>query len=197
MKRLVRVAVVEPSDIICEGVKSLFVGSEYDVVCTMTNINHLIDRLPTYSPDVVIVGSQLVANLSQGVRYAYPDLQGVVLILLSTTVCDDEIVRYFDNVVNIYDSREQILRKMESAIEQNQTNPYSDSHDLSERERDVLVLVAKGMANKEIADKLNISIHTVMSHRKNIAHKTGIKSVAGLTVYALLNNLLDAADVNM
>ena len=142
MKRLVRVAVVEPSDIICEGVKSLFVGSEYDVVCTMTNINHLIDRLPTYSPDVVIVGSQLVANLSQGVRYAYPDLQGVVLILLSTTVCDDEIVRYFDNVVNIYDSREQILRKMESAIEQNQTNPYSDSHDLSERERDVLVLVA-------------------------------------------------------
>ena len=120
-----------------------------------------------------------------------------VLILLSTTVCDDEIVRYFDNVVNIYDSREQILRKMESAIEQNQTNPYSDSHDLSERERDVLVLVAKGMANKEIADKLNISIHTVMSHRKNIAHKTGIKSVAGLTVYALLNNLLDAADVNM
>lgn len=197
MKRLVRVAVVEPSDIICEGVKSLFVGSEYDVVCTMTNINHLIDRLPTYSPDVVIVGSQLVANLSQGVRYAYPDLQGVVLVLLSTTVCDDEIVRYFDNVVNIYDSREQILRKMESAIEQNQTNPYSDSHDLSERERDVLVLVAKGMANKEIADKLNISIHTVMSHRKNIAHKTGIKSVAGLTVYALLNNLLDAADVNM
>lgn len=197
MKRLVRVAVVEPSDIICEGVKSLFVGSEYDVVCTTTNINHLIDRLPTYSPDVVIVGSQLVANLSQGVRYAYPDLQGVVLILLSTTVCDDEIVRYFDNVVNIYDSREQILRKMESAIEQNQTNPYSDSHDLSERERDVLVLVAKGMANKEIADKLNISIHTVMSHRKNITHKTGIKSVAGLTVYALLNNLLDAADVNM
>lgn len=197
MKRLVRVAVVEPSDIICEGVKSLFVGSEYDVVCTMTNINNLIDRLPTYSPDVVIVGSQLVANLSQGVRYAYPDLQGVALVLLSTTVCDDEIVRYFDNVVNIYDSREQILRKMESAIEQNQTNPYSDSHDLSERERDVLVLVAKGMANKEIADKLNISIHTVMSHRKNIAHKTGIKSVAGLTVYALLNNLLDAADVNM
>ena len=61
----------------------------------------------------------------------------------------------------------------------------------------VLVLVAKGMANKEIADRLNISIHTVMSHRKNIAHKTGIKSVAGLTVYALLNNLLDASDVNL
>jgi ATP/maltotriose-dependent transcriptional regulator MalT len=52
-----------------------------------------------------------------------------------------------------------------------------------------------GVMLKEIADELNISIHTVMSHRKNITHKTGIKSVAGLTVYALLNNLLDQNDV--
>ena len=80
-------------------------------------------------------------------------------------------------------------------MEQSQTNPYSDSHDLSDREQDVLVLVAKGKANKEIADELNISIHTVMSHRKNITHKTGIKSVAGLTVYALLNNMLDQNDL--
>ena len=68
---------------------------------------------------------------------------------------------------------------------------------MSDRERDVLVRVAKGLSNKEIADDLNISIHTVMSHRKNIAHKTGIKSVAGLTVYALLNNLLDRNDVEL
>ena len=46
-------------------------------------------------------------------------------------------------------------------------------------------------SNKEIADVLNVSVHTVISHRKNITHKTGIKSVAGLTVYAMLNNLID------
>ena len=45
--------------------------------------------------------------------------------------------------------------------------------------------------NKEIADKYNLSIHTVITHRKNITRKTGIKTVAGLTVYALLNNLID------
>jgi DNA-binding CsgD family transcriptional regulator len=105
------------------------------------------------------------------------------------------VLRQVDGVVNIYDDQPQLLRKLRAALEQGQTNPYSDSHDLSERERDVLILVAKGMANKEIADRLNISIHTVMSHRKNITHKTGIKSVAGLTVYALLNNLLDQNDV--
>ena len=54
-----------------------------------------------------------------------------------------------------------------------------------------MVCVAKGMLNKEIADRFNISIHTVITHRKNITRKTGIKTVAGLTVYALLNNLLD------
>ena len=62
---------------------------------------------------------------------------------------------------------------------------------LSDREKDILVSVAKGMINKEIADEYNISIHTVISHRKNITRKTGIKTVAGLTVYALLNGLID------
>ena len=197
MKRVVRVAIVEPSAIVCEGLRSLLSGSDYAVVYVSDNMRSFVERVSMLAVDAVVVGSPIVAALPQGVRYAYPELQGVSLLLLSSTVCDDEAVRNFDAQINIYDSREQILRKLDNAIEQNQTNPYSDSHELSERERDVLVLVAKGLANKEIADRLNISIHTVMSHRKNIAHKTGIKSVAGLTVYALLNNLLDASDVNL
>lgn len=66
-----------------------------------------------------------------------------------------------------------------------------DENALSEREKEVLVCVSKGMLNKEIADKFNISIYTVISHRKNITRKIGIKTVAGLTVYAILNGLLD------
>lgn len=192
MKRVVRVAVAEPSAIICGGLKSLLSGSDYEVVYVADDMRNLVECLPQVKADVVVVGSLLVATLQQGVRYAYPELQGVTLLMLSSTVCDDEIVRYFDAVINIYDSREQILRKIDGAIEQNQSNPYSDSHELSERERDVLVLVARGMTNKEIASELNISPHTVISHRKNIVHKTGIRSVAGLTVYAVLNKLIDS-----
>ena len=62
---------------------------------------------------------------------------------------------------------------------------------LSDREKEILVCVAKGMLNKEIADRFNLSIYTVITHRKNITRKTGIKTVAGLTVYALLNGLVD------
>jgi len=67
----------------------------------------------------------------------------------------------------------------------------SDASPLSQREKEILVSVARGMLNKEIADQYNLSIHTVITHRKNITRKTGIKTVAGLTVYALLNNLID------
>ncbi len=61
---------------------------------------------------------------------------------------------------------------------------------LSVREIDVLKLLANGLTNKEIADQLNISIHTVISHRKNISQKTGIKSVSGLTIYAVTQKLI-------
>ena len=62
---------------------------------------------------------------------------------------------------------------------------------LSSREIEILAGVAQGLLNKEIAAKYNISIHTVITHRKNIARKTGIKTIAGLTAYAILNNLIE------
>ncbi len=62
---------------------------------------------------------------------------------------------------------------------------------LSDRENDVLVQVVKGLSNKEIADVLCISPHTVISHRKNISKKLKIHSTAGLTIYAIVNNLID------
>lgn len=65
----------------------------------------------------------------------------------------------------------------------------ADDFELSDREKEVLVLIAKGLSSKEIADKLCVSIHTVNSHRKNISHKTGIKSVAGLAAYAMICKL--------
>ena len=61
---------------------------------------------------------------------------------------------------------------------------------LSQREKDVLRLIARGYLNKEIANELFISINTVLTHRKNITAKLGIKSVSGLTFYAMMNGLI-------
>lgn len=194
--RRYRVIIVEPSAIICMGLKSMLINGNFEIIGECGSLQSLVEDFDLQNIDVIIVGSQAISVLGQGnIRYVYPALQQVALVLLATTVCDENLIRQVDAIVNVYDNVSHIERKLMSAIEQSQTNPYSDSHELSERECDVLVLVANGLANKEIADRLNISIHTVVSHRKNIAHKTGIKSVAGLTVYAMLNNLLDPTDV--
>lgn len=66
-----------------------------------------------------------------------------------------------------------------------------EGDDLTEREKEVLKSVALGHSNKEIAEKLFISIHTVISHRKNITAKLGIKSISGLTIYAFLSKIID------
>jgi DNA-binding NarL/FixJ family response regulator len=67
---------------------------------------------------------------------------------------------------------------------------------LTSRELEVLQLVAYGLLNKQIADKLSISMHTVISHRKNITRKLQIKTVAGLTIYALLNGLISSKNIS-
>lgn len=68
---------------------------------------------------------------------------------------------------------------------------------LSERERDVVVSLVHGMSNKEIADHLNISLNTVITHRRNIARKLQIHSAAGLTIYAIVNGLVDLSSVKL
>jgi len=68
---------------------------------------------------------------------------------------------------------------------------------LSEREKDVIVALVQGMANKEIADHLCISVNTVITHRRNIARKLQIHSPAGLTIYAIVNGLVDISAVKL
>ena len=81
----------------------------------------------------------------------------------------------------------QLSRDLEkhAMIEELLLVPQED-YNLSDREMEVLELVAQGLSSKEISSRLNIAVNTVNTHRKSITRKTGIKSVAGLTVYAML-----------
>ena len=72
-----------------------------------------------------------------------------------------------------------------------------NAEQLSDREKDVVVCVVQGMQNKEIADHLFISINTVITHRRNIARKLQIHSAAGLTIYAIVNGLVDISSVKL
>ena len=72
-----------------------------------------------------------------------------------------------------------------------------NSDTLSDREKDVIIGVVQGLQNKEIADRLCISVNTVITHRRNIARKLQIHSPAGLTIYAIVNGLVDISSVKL
>ncbi|MEE1271941.1 MAG: LuxR C-terminal-related transcriptional regulator [Bacteroidales bacterium] len=93
------------------------------------------------------------------------------------------------------------IKKLENKYIENpsliQKTTLEEKEILSEREKDVIVCVVKGMTNKAIADKLFISINTVTTHRRNIAKKLNIHSSAGLTIYAIMNKLVDIKEVKL
>ena len=118
----------------------------------------------------------------------------MALVALVYQYVERDVLKNYDGVVDIRDSRAVIIETLAQAspaAEERSKNNY----ELTKRETAVLVQLAQGKTNKEVADALNVSVHTVISHRKNITHKTGIKSVAGLTVYAMLNNLIDESSL--
>ncbi|CDB04337.1 hemerythrin HHE cation binding domain protein [Prevotella sp. CAG:520] len=86
-----------------------------------------------------------------------------------------------------------VSAKISSMIGKNQEGADA----LSEREKDVIVALVQGMSNKEIAEHLCISVNTVITHRRNIARKLQIHSPAGLTIYAIVNNLIDISAVKL
>jgi len=94
-------------------------------------------------------------------------------------------------------SQETIIEQLQLlfAYENTHNLPGENNKDLSLREIDVLQLIVKGITNKEIADKLNISLNTVLTHRKNITSKLGIKTVSGLTFYAIMNGIISGDEI--
>ncbi|MDL2223369.1 helix-turn-helix transcriptional regulator [Bacteroidales bacterium OttesenSCG-928-M11] len=83
------------------------------------------------------------------------------------------------------------------AIEQIENKHKDNSLTLTTREKEIIVCIIKGLSNKQIAEQLCISTHTVISHRKNITQKLQIHSAAGLTIYAIVNKLVDIEDLDV
>ncbi len=187
MKRQ-RVAIVEIAPIIAEGIASILGRTaSAEVVGIYRNISDIIPLIAMGKVDVVIASVSLYRQLEEA-----SELDDIAVIGLQSALYGEDILRRFNAIITTHSTAEDIERILNETITAPAERNYSDSHELSEREREVLILVARGMTNKEIASELNISPHTVISHRKNIVHKTGIRSVAGLTVYAVLNKLIDS-----
>jgi len=112
----------------------------------------------------------------------------VKTVLLYHTALPQSYVKEFDAAISIYDSEATIEQSITSLFATRKVTG-SDS-ELTQREKEIVIGVVKGYSNKEIAARINVSVNTVMTHRRNIAAKLEIHSAAGLTVYALMSNLI-------
>jgi DNA-binding NarL/FixJ family response regulator len=192
-----RIIICEASEIITAGLYDFLQSmAGYDVVARIDNPEQLDEKILTCDANFVIINPILLGHADRDLPSLlvkeHPHLSIVALV---TTYIEPSMLKPYDGVIEINDSKQKVINKMGQIVKSSDKTEKNDDVELSKREIDVLVAVAKGMMNKEIADQMNLSIHTVISHRKNITRKTGIKSVSGLTVYALLNNLIDETEV--
>ena len=198
MKSDKKIIIVEPSPIVSAGLASYFDDmKQVSIVSQLDRIDRLEEKLAAYNPDILIINPLLIAyDTNEHFLKICRDFSNVIPVALVTSYVDTGILKQFKDVIEINDSKQKVVTKIFNLLSDNKlTQDKPDSIELSNRETDVLVALVKGLTNKEISDKLYISVHTVITHRKNIVRKTGIKSVSGLTVYALLNNLVDESEI--
>lgn len=189
------IVLIEPSEIVATGIAAIINGNpQFGVIQTLSSPayyntgNGNVDAV-IINPTVVDYNDRLDIRSSIG-------LGTTAIIALAHSNHEESVLRQYDECIGIYDNAQRIFQKLKNAIEENARNPKNDLNELSSRERDILTAVAKGKTNKEIADEFNISIYTVISHRRNISQKLGINSIPGLTVYAIMNKLVDISDFN-
>lgn len=197
MNRPVRVVIAEPSAMVCAGLRAILdEAGGFVTAGVVTEPSMLDERLRILDADIAIINPSILDfRSSRNLRLSVPSLQEMRVVALVYGVFDDESLRQYDAVIKIVDAPSSIVGRLRRLTETESEHLPDGGYELTDREREILISVARGRTNKEIADEHNISIHTVISHRKNITRKTGIKSVAGLTVYALLNNMIDQNDM--
>ncbi len=195
-KRIINIAVLESSQIVYEGISNILLKSGNNIkLFRLDKLNDIERLFEQTQPDIVIMNPSQIQNKVKEFTAIKKSMSETFWTALVYSLFDQQTMSLFDKSIHITDSPASIIELITRLEDNNSTNTSSSEQEqLTEREIDVLKLIVAGLSNKEIADKLFISIHTVVSHRKNISQKTGIKSQAGLTIYAISNKIIRLED---
>ncbi len=199
-RKTLRVVIIEPSPVIQQGMKRLLEeNSEFEVIQLYCDLQTFQGEKQNSSFDIILINPVIINFYKQfAIRNLFADYPNVTIAAILYGYVDTETLNSFDGTLDIYDDGSKLVKKLWEITKASKKHPHTNKEndvDLSDREKEILTSVAKGLTNKEIAEKHFISIHTVVSHRKNITRKTGIKTVSGLTIYAIFNNLISQDDL--
>lgn len=198
-KSTIHIAILESSRIISEGIQAILYQSEMDCrIWRLETLDDFIGFVESNPVDILIVNPVQFVNREKEIKKIKRNFPSLSIAGIDFGMMHKPST-LTDITFSLYDTTEHIVHLL-LRLDKKSQSPSSDKEgeeNLTKREIEVLTGLVNGMLNKEIADALNISIHTVVRHRKNIAMKTGIRSQSGLTIYAISKKIIAIEDIDI
>lgn len=190
-----QILIIEPSDIIRKGIVEILnaVSCVGKIDQTDTWESFLAEESEA-SYDLVLLNPLACCRGPRLRPQVLEKFESTLLIGIITTIYNRNLHKDYHDVIYLSDTEEEIRSLVVRHLTQ-KTDSTPVHQLLSDREIEVLKQFARGMSTKEIAETLHISTHTVISHRKNISSKLGIKTTSGMAIYAVSAKLIDASDI--
>ncbi|KGM88962.1 two component transcriptional regulator, LuxR family [Roseovarius mucosus DSM 17069] len=210
----IRIVIVDDHPMVAEGIQSILESyDDVEILATLGNGQAIIDRVEALAPDVILLDLNMPGlgglTTAEIILEKCPDTRILILSMHDSPeyissalshgaagyvlkdVPTDEIKRAIDAVMS---GQRYLCTGAKGSLA-----PYEnpEREQLTNREQTILLQLAQGKSNKDVAQALDISVRTVETHRKNIKRKLGIASTAGLTRYALEHGVLQGTGVRL
>lgn len=187
----VTIAILTPSVIIQKGLTAALTNLP-DVSVSIIELSEfsIAQEIQKKKP-AIIIADPLLLNIDDFNLIKSKSNEKTRIIAIGNTILPPSLAKEYDGVISLYDTIDSI-RKI---IIENISTEDTSTKELTPREKEIVIGIVKGLSNKEIAEDINVSVNTVMTHRRNIAAKLQIHSPAGLTIYAIVSKLVKLEDI--
>ena len=196
-----KIVVAETSVIIRSGLASVLkripnLNAQPVEIGSPESLSHYMQM---HTPDIVIANPTFGGWFDLAAfKASHERAANTRFMALVCSVIDQNVLKAYDGHISICDDTDTISEHISRLLHTGDEEEDTGGADvLSQREKEIITCVVKGMTNKAIADKLFLSVHTIITHRRNIARKLQIHSPAGLTIYAIVNKLVALEDIKL
>lgn len=191
----IKIVIAENSLILRSGISAVLKRlSDYTFsINEVSNMDAFMLFSRLHRPEIAIINPLFLGGVSiANYKRDNPDTKVVALV---SGYFDNKTLVDFDGSISIFDDLDTVNDTISSVLHIEEDDDNIETEQLSQREKEIIGCVAKGLTNKAIAEKLSISIHTVITHRRNISKKLQIHSSAGLAIYAIVNKIVEIQDI--